>query len=120
MPTPMATAANRAARASDFDEASKVKGLRMSLSPVTDFRITFILSQIFARAVFARTADVVPVLDPDRSYSVTMTDRWRRSGHISRDQGAFTASGPLNESYSRAATPTTIATSARLKTYQLK
>ena len=39
---------------------------------------------------------------------------------ISRDQGAFAAGTPRKESYSRAATPATIATSARLNTYQLK
>src|ERR1700744_5631175 len=36
------------------------------------------------------------------------------------DQGAFAAGTPNKESYNRAATPATIATSARLKTYQLK
>src|SRR5207247_2790667 len=42
------------------------------------------------------------------------------SARISRDQGAFAAGTPTKESYSRAATPATIATSARLNTYQLK
>ena len=38
---------------------------------------------------------------------------------IGRDQGAFAAGTPRKESYSRAATPATMATSARLNTYQL-
>src|SRR5205807_6307902 len=41
-------------------------------------------------------------------------------GRISRDQGAFAAGTPRKESYNRAATPATIATSARLNPYQLK
>src|SRR6202012_4851969 len=40
--------------------------------------------------------------------------------HKGCDQGAFAAGIPNRESYNRAATPATIATSARLKTYQLK
>src|ERR1700722_8865056 len=40
-------------------------------------------------------------------------------GHKGRDQGAFAAGTPTKESYSRATTPATIATSARLNTYQL-
>src|SRR5687768_1099636 len=36
------------------------------------------------------------------------------------DRGAFTARSPNRDSYNSPATPTTIATSARLKTYQLK
>ena len=43
-----------------------------------------------------------------------------RRARISRDQGAFAAGTPRKESYSRAATPATMATSARLNTYQLK
>jgi len=39
---------------------------------------------------------------------------------ICRDQGAFAAGAPKKESYNRAATPATIATSAKLNTYQLK
>ena len=39
---------------------------------------------------------------------------------IGRDQGAFAAGTPRKESYNRAATPATMATSARLNTYQLK
>ncbi len=38
---------------------------------------------------------------------------------IGRDQGAFAAGTVKKESYSRAATPATMATSARLNTYQL-
>src|SRR6185503_14907898 len=43
-----------------------------------------------------------------------------RRVRIGRDQGAFAAGTPRNESYNRPATPATMATSARLKTYQLK
>ena len=38
---------------------------------------------------------------------------------IDRDQGAFAAGTPRKESYNRPATPATMATSARLNTYQL-
>src|SRR5882724_2913352 len=43
----------------------------------------------------------------------------RPRDRIGRDQGAFAAGSPRKESYSRAATPATIATSAKLNTYQL-
>src|SRR5439155_844254 len=38
---------------------------------------------------------------------------------IGRDQGAFAAGTPIKESYNKAMTPATMATSARLNTYQL-
>src|SRR6185312_4466041 len=38
---------------------------------------------------------------------------------VAADQGAFTARSPRNESYRSPMTPATMATSARLKTYQL-
>src|SRR5579863_8641712 len=41
-------------------------------------------------------------------------------GYYLPDQGAFAAGIPQKESYNSAATPATIATSAKLNTYQLK
>ena len=56
---------------------------------------------------------------------LSISERRRQSSgvllpvRIGRDQGAFAAGTPRKESYNRAATPATMATSARLNTYQL-
>src|SRR5262249_36129224 len=65
---------------------------------------------------------VIPLLSPFGRYPLQATTDCAEfpDWHFGEDQGAFAALPPARVSYSSPITPATIATSARLKTYQLK
>src|SRR4029077_14383572 len=100
-PTPRAMAASRIVR------GSTVFCIVQKLVSVS--RIALVPIQISTRSA-GRPSGIVPRLQAT----------YRRRFRIGRDQGAFAAGTPRNESYNRAATPATMATSAKLNTYQLK